>query len=113
MIKNRIIVALAVVLGGLCLDGLNAFADDNDDGTKSVMTISPPEQRIVLTPGEVYQGAISVSSPYASEQDLEYSVTIGSFNFGKDESGRTDYDFTDIDSVTKYNEIMEWIKLGK
>ena len=112
MIKNKLLVALAIILSGVCLGGLSAFADDND-GMKSVMTISPPEQRIVLVPGEVYEGSISVSSPHSSEQNLDYSVTVGSFNFGKGEDGRTDYNFTDVDSITQYNEIMEWIKLGK
>ena len=112
MIKKKLLVTLAVILGGVCLGGLSVFADDTD-GTKSTMTISPPEQRIVLVPGEVYEGSISVSSPHNAGQDLDYSVTVGSFNFGKGEDGRTDYSFTDVDSITQYNEMMEWIELGK
>ncbi|MBP5647699.1 hypothetical protein J6X04_00170 [Candidatus Saccharibacteria bacterium] len=112
MKKNKLLLALVAVLGGLSLVGLNVFADDTG-GTKFTMTISPPRQEITLIPGEVFEGTVEVSNPANAEQNLNYSVTVGSFNFGKDENGKTDYSFTDVDTITSYNQIMEWITLGK
>lgn len=89
----------------------SVFADF--DGMDSVMTISPPKQQILLVPGEDYEGSISVSSSSTAKNDLEYSVSVGSFGLGKDENGNTDYNDTDIDTVTSYNQIMNWIELKK
>ncbi len=112
MLKNKLIVALVALLGGLFLSGMNVFAEGFDD-MNSVMTISPPEQRIVLIPGEVFEGTIKVSNPANSKHDLKYSVIVGSFNLGKDENGEVDYNDTDTETITGYNQIMDWIVLGK
>ena len=112
MLKNKLIVALVALLGGLFLSGMNVFAEGFDD-MGSVMTISPPEQRIVLIPGEVFEGTIKVSNPAHTQQDLKYSVSVGSFNLGKDENGEVDYNDTDTETITGYNQIMDWIILGK
>ena len=113
MIIKRIkslVVGMAILLTSLVGVG-NAFADF--DGMDSVMTISPPRQRIVLTPGEDFEGSISVSSSSTAKNDLVYSVTVGSFNLEKGEDGKVDYDDIDVDSVTSYNQIMDWIELKK
>lgn len=91
----------------------NVFATDNYEGLDSIMTISPPKQQIVLVPGEDFDGSISVSCMSSAQNDLTYSVTIGSFSLGKDENGNVDYNDTDVDTITGYNQIMEWIELKK
>lgn len=88
-----------------------AFADF--EGMDTVMTISPPSQRIILIPGEDYEGSILVSSSSSAKNDLAYSVTIGSFNYVKDENGNVDYEDIDTDTINGYNQIMEWIELKK
>ena len=88
-----------------------AFADM--DGMDTVMTISPPKQRIVLTPGEDFEGSISVASSSTAKNGLKYSVTIGAFGLTKDENGNTNYNDVDVDTVTGYNQMMEWIELKK
>ena len=111
MLKHKILVGLAVVLVGLSFSVLNTSAMGEDDSV--VMTISPPKQDIILVPGEVYEGTLRVSNSANASKDLKYSAKIGSFGLGKDENGNTDYNDTDTDTITEYNQIMEWIKLGK
>lgn len=110
----RKIKSLMVVVGLLVgsLLGVKAvFADF--DGMDTVMTISPPSQKLILTPGEDYEGSISVSNSSNAKYDLEYSVVVGSLNYGKDEEGKTDYEDLDVDEITGYNQIMNWIELKK
>ena len=109
--KKYLIAILMIALGGLFFGLPFAFADE--ELSDSIMTISPPRQKIVLVPGEVFEGSIKVSNSIDSKSDLKYSVTVGSFNLVKDENGKADYDDVDSDTITSYNQIMEWIKLGK
>ncbi|MBQ2622703.1 hypothetical protein IJG12_00015 [Candidatus Saccharibacteria bacterium] len=109
--KHRIMVGLVVVMVGLLFGAMNVSAVDGDGGV--VMTISPPRQDIVLVPGEVYEGTLLVSNSANASKDLKYSATIGSFGLDKDENGNTDYNSTDVDTITEYNQIMEWMKLDK
>ncbi len=111
MLKHKIMTGLAVVLVGLSFSVMNTSAMGEDGSI--VMTISPPRQDIVLVPGEVYEGTLRVSNSVNASKDLKYSVTIGSYGLDKDENGKANYDSTDISTVTEYNQIMEWIKLGK
>lgn len=111
MLKHKVLAGLAIVLVGLFFGVINVSAVDGDN--EVMMTISPPKKEIVLVPGEVYEGAIEVSNAANATRNLKYSVTIGSFGLDKDEDGNTDYNSTDVDTVTEYNQIMEWIKLGK
>ena len=111
MLKNKVLTGLAVVFIGLFFSTINVSAMGEDGGV--VMTISPPEQDIVLVPGEVYEGTLRVSNSVNASKDLKYSVTIGSYGLDRDENGKASYDSTNISAVTEYNQIMEWIKLGK
>ncbi|MBR2753826.1 hypothetical protein IKD82_01555 [Candidatus Saccharibacteria bacterium] len=107
---NNLIVAFAVLLTSFA--GVsNAFADM--DGMDTVMTISPPKQKIVLTPGEDFSGSVTVASSSTAKNGLKYSVTVGAFSLVKDENGNVDYNDVDVDTVTSYNQIMEWIELKK
>jgi len=112
MIKNKLLVTFVILLGGLFFfqPYVSAFDASSVD---SMMTISPPRQRIVLVPGEDFEGSIAVSNGSDAKNDLNYSVTVGSFNLGQDEFGNTDYDDVDVDTVTSYNQIMDWIELKK
>ena len=109
--KKLVIFALMAVLGGLFF-GLNMVSAE-EEKNETVMTISPPNQDIVLVPGETFNGSIQVSNSAYSPSDLKYSVTIGSLGLGRDENGAADYEDIDIDTVTSYNQIMDWIKIGK
>ena len=109
--KHKILVGLAVALVGMFFSIMNVSAVDGDNGV--VMTISPPKQKIVLVPGETFEGTIQVSNSVNATKNLDYSATIGSYGLDKDENGNTDYNSTDVDTITAYNQIMDWITLGK
>ena len=111
MTKNKIFTILAVLFVGFLFGMVNVSAVDEEMDTR--MVISPPQQKIVLVPGETFEGAIKVSNAADTRKDLEYSVTVGSFGLGKDEDGDVDYNDTDTDTITSYNQMMQWITLGK
>lgn len=110
---KRIIIALIMLIGGLCFRTVPVIAEEGFEDMDVVMTVSPPQQKIVLVPGEVYEGAIRVSNSNNAKTNLKYSVTIGSLSYAKDEDGNTDFNDTDVDTVTEYNQMMKWITLGK
>ena len=113
MKKNR---AKNLIAAGILAIGLLAYpltgivwADSNS------MTVSPPYQKMILTPGETYTNSISVSNSVNSTRDLKYSLAVGSFSQkkGADPDAKDDYGSLDHISVSSYNQIMEWIKLDK
>ena len=111
---KRIKLLISVVLlGGLIVGGTKAFALINEARSGQMMTVSPPIEKMVLMPGEVYEGSVKVANSASAEKDLKYSVRVGSFSLKEDENGETDYNYTDVDTITSYNQIMEWITLGK
>lgn len=110
-IRGKVMIVVIGLLLSSLLNLGKVFADF--EGMNSVMTISPPQQRIVLTPGEDYEAYISVSSSTVAKYDLVYSVTVGSLSYTKDEQGNTDYNDTDVDTITSYNQMMDWIELEK
>ena len=91
---KELIIATALLIGSMMGVG-NVFAETVEMDT--MMTISPPSQRIILTPGEDYEGSILVSSSSTAKNDLVYSVMIGSFGYTRDEKGNVDYDDVDTD----------------
>lgn len=107
---KSLVLAAGLLIGSMVGVG-STFADMT--GMDSMMTISPPSQRVILTPGEDYEGSISVSSSSTAKNDLVYSVTIGAFGYVRDENGNVDYDDVDTDTITSYNQIMDWIELKK
>lgn len=110
---SHIISAITLALLSLGLGGLvaqpNAWADDNS----STITLSPMNQRIILTPGESYEGSIKVSNPSQATRNLRYSVHVASFSQHQDAGSEDDYGVVDTDTVGTYNQMMEWIVLGK
>lgn len=107
--KSILIALIALFVCGLNV--LNVFADGKNG--ESTMTISPMTQKIILMPGETKEVAIKVSNPYLAKQNLEYSVSVGSFSQSAGEDSRDDYDSVDTGTKTEYNQIMDWITLGK
>ena len=117
MKNNKLLIAIMLVfISVLCFGGVRAYADvdiDRDLGSEPTMTISPPQQKIVIIPGETFEGSIQISNRAGASKDLKYSVSVGSFSLSKDENGNTDYNSTDVDTITAYNQIMDWIELEK
>lgn len=111
--NKKIKSLIAVVLAGvMILSGVNVMALDAKKSGQ-MMTISPPREKMILIPGETYEGSINVSNSSNAEKDLKYSAYVGSFSLREGEDGKTDYNYTDVDTITSYNQVMEWITLGK
>ena len=109
MKKTRLLSIIMVGILSICscfgIMNRVAFADSNS------MTVSPPYQKIILTPGEVYKNSLSVFNSSNSTRDLKYSVEVGSFSYTKNEDTKDDYGSLNHTNVSSYNQIMNWIKL--
>ena len=107
-IINLLVVGTLALI--VCSSGLsNAFADR----VISSLTVSPPNQKIILVPGETYTGSVSVFSPAKNDKTMHYSVSIGSFSEASDGKDGDDYGTVDHLSRTSYNQMMDWITLDK
>ena len=83
------------------------------DSESNSMTVSPPYQKMILTPGESYTNSLSVFNSANSTRDLKYRVEVGSFsqNKGESEEAKDDYGSINHINVSSYNQIMDWIEL--
>ncbi|MBR2994326.1 hypothetical protein IKF32_00175 [Candidatus Saccharibacteria bacterium] len=112
MFKKLKILAVVALVGELLFGGLNVLAL-NDYKPRSMMTISPPREKMILMPGETYSGSVDVANSATATKDLKYSVRVGSFSLKEDENGEADYNYSDVDTITSYNQIMNWIEIEK
>lgn len=84
-------------------------ADESSDGSIAhSMTVSPPNSRIILTPGETYTNALRISNSSNSTKDLIYSASLAPFSETTNDDGSTTSDHV---SVSNYNQMMDWITL--
>ncbi len=95
----------------------SVFADDSSSKSNSspstAITVSPMNQRIILSPGETTQGSIQVSNPNTSSQKLKFTVSVGSFSQQAAPGGKDDYGVVDVNTVSDYNQMMKWITVGE
>lgn len=105
-IKLKSIIAGFVALVFAGIGTFSAFAN-----VAPSLTVSPPTQKIILVPGETYNGSINVTNKHAAERNLEFSVFVGSFNQSVDNNGN--YGEVDIKERSNYNIMVDWIKIGK
>ena len=110
-IFTKFVLATVAVFLGCGFWGLrNVSADETP---KSSMFVSPMSQEILLIPGESYEGVVLVSNAANSQQDLKYSVKVGSYSRIKSDKDKDDYGSVDIETRSGRNEIMDWIELNK
>ncbi len=64
-------------------------------------SVSPMNERIILNPGEVYEGSFKVSNPASSEDDFSYIVEVKPFDV--DENYNPVYD-----EESERNAIVDW-----
>lgn len=109
---KNVLAVVAVGILAMFLETLplaQVFADE----ILSSMTVSPPTQRMILMPGETYNGSLKISNSNDNKNDLKYSASIGSFSQVKDGKSKDDYGSVDHISRSNYNQIMDWIELDK
>lgn len=108
-IKCKSILAAASLMIVSVFGVTRAFADV----PKTTVQVSPMSQRLVLVPGETIETSIKVSNPNDAERNLDYSVSVGSFSQHEADGSKDDYGGVDTETVTVYNQIMDWIALEK
>lgn len=106
-IIKKIMVGVLVFCTCLGTISRSVYADSNS------MTVSPPYQKVILTPGETYRNSLMVSNASGSTRDLKYAVEVGSFSQHKNDESVDDYGSVDHVSISSYNQIMDWIKIDK
>ncbi len=102
--KKKILASLCAIFA-VCF-GL--ISQQNVFANTTTLNVSPMTQRISLTPGETYTGSVKVSNPAAAEHNLDYSVSVGSFNVFD-----SNFDNVSTTTITDYNQIMDWISLSQ
>lgn len=110
--NNKRIIPILVGLGMGLLSLLNK-ANVMANNYSSSLTVSPPNQEIILLPGETYEGSITVSNSNEAENNLDYSVSIESFSQKQADGSADDYGTVDTETISSYNQMIEWISLGK
>lgn len=94
---------LKTIFGGilsliLCFVSVSgAFADGR-------FTVSPMNQKIVLTPGETYKGSFKIANPGSSTTDFSYQATVKPFY--------VDEDYSPVyENNGDYTQIVDWVKI--
>lgn len=108
-IKMMTLGAFFVSIAGLT--SLNqVFAVDGESAT--ALTLSPMSQKIILTPGETYEGTIKVANAAASTEPMVFEAGIGSYN-PMSGNGKDDYGGSDLTTRSNQNIMMDWTTIDK
>lgn len=68
----------------------------------ATFSVSPMNEKIILVPGEVYEGSFKVSNPAASTEDFNYKIEVQPFYVDED------YNPIYVNSGD-FNQIVEWV----
>lgn len=109
-VKNKmrrmiIAISVAILISPIMALTMRVFAEGRS------FALSPMSQKVVLTPGETYEGSIDVINPSKSDSDFHYLATIGAYGVKSDENSVDDYASTTENDITKFNQIVNWIEL--
>ena len=110
-VKSLVIAVFAFL--GIGWLGLNTISNTFAEGTGTSIFVSPMTQKIILTPGETYTGAIVVSNGNSATADLEYTAKVSSYNTKSGMNGKGDYGAVDVENATERNVMKDWITLSK
>jgi len=113
LICNAVVaMLLALLIGGLVT--LHNFGHAwAEDGATVSMFVSPMSQKILLVPGERFEGTILISNGSSATGDLNFSLEVGAYNRSRDEGGIDDYTLVNTKERTGHNIMMDWITLNK
>lgn len=113
-IAGSVAAVLGLAVLGAVVPSLTSVAwAEEASNPSSTLVVSPMYQKIILTPGESWNGSIKVLNPKTATQSLKYTVAVGSYSESSNGSNPGDYGTVDVRTVTDYNQMMEWITLGK
>lgn len=89
-------ILILVFAAAVCLCSRAAVYADDD------FSISPMNQKIVLAPGETYEGAFNVTNPVTNQNDFSYVVAVTPFYV--DDNHELIYQ-----NNGDYNQMIDWI----
>lgn len=99
-----LVVSLLSALAGFCCTGV-VFAEENKAETG--FWVSPMNQKIILTPGETYEGVIKISNPKDAISDVSFSLSTSPYSVvGEDYK-------TDLESETQRTQMKNWITFSE
>lgn len=104
IIKNLALFVISIVVTTIWLSCPGSLAESANVS----LTLSPMSQKIILTPGESYEGAIKVANGSNSTKTIKYETSVGSFAPTR-EDGKDDYSGVDVATRSNYNIMMDWI----
>lgn len=90
---------LASIIGVFGL-GASTFADIG-------VSLSPMDEKIVLNPGDSYNGTLTVTNQYTNTEDLNFTVEVKPFYVDED------YNFDLEKNNGDFNQIVDWITLSE
>lgn len=96
-------VALLVVLCSVFCVGKPAFGE-----SRIAIAMSPMNQRILLMPGQTYQGGFIIGNSAHAQEDLHYTSSIAPFFLRQMEDGQYNYNEADNTTKTDMNLIVDW-----
>ena len=97
------------ILGGvlaICLSLFGALMAAPLVHADSVLSLSPMNEKIILVPGEEFEGDFRVTNPNANNSDVEFEINVSPFYV--DEQYNINYDVNG-----NYNDIVDWVSLDK
>ena len=99
--KIKLLTAIFGALGLAFLGGETVFAET------STFWVSPMNQKIILEPGERYEGTLKVSNPNDATGTVYYSLSTSPYS-----AVGEDYD-TDLSTETAYTQMEDWISFAR
>ena len=108
---KKIIRYIAVVVCLLTVSFFSAFSNAFADEVKISLIVSPPTNKLLLVPGEKYNGELRITGANENNRDVYYSVSVGSYSLNKNNEGKTDYNSPNFSDVSDYNQMMDWITI--
>ena len=106
VIKLFVVISIVLPTAFIGIGPENAWAERN---AATSMFVSPMSQKMLLTPGEVYEGTIQVSNSNMAKSELHYELSIGAYSVTKSNDSEDDYGDVDITARNSMNIMMDWI----
>ena len=108
---KKLIKTLVVGICLLAASVLPAFSNAFADEVKVSMVVSPSTNKLVLLPGETYEGYITVTGANQNTENVDYVVSVTPYGLNAGENGKTDYTSPNFENRTNYNSIVDWITI--
>ena len=101
-ISKKIILCLIIIsITMLNIIGINAIPI-YADGEISGIGVSPMKEKIILNPGETYNGSFTVVNPAKNTTDFSYKIIVSPF------FATEDYNIV-YEDTGDYNQIVDWV----